>query len=186
MTHTSLLKLFILGCLCVIGATNAHAATLRTTGVESINSIRLESATSSVITDQKGQPVGFFAITFSIEAFETPIAIPTKTSRSDAAIVNYPIEYTFSGRDQGVIDTGYAAAVLVSENSTGTDAYVIPTGKRHTFTLYAVHGDTAKNRSDERMTVTGLPFWVVGTTKPIRLNPSEVQELKTPFALLSE
>ncbi len=185
MTYTSLFKISILGCLCLL-AVSADAATMRTTAVESINSIRLESATSSVITGQNGSPVGFFALTFSIEAFETPLAIPVRTMRSGVVTVKSPLGYTFLGRQGNPITTGFAAAVLVSADSTSTTSYTIPKNERRSFTLFAVHADAAGNREDERLRITALPLALPDAIKPIHLNPSELQELETGFALLSE
>ena len=179
--HTTMLRLVIALSLVFGGVSYSYGATVTPSTIDTINSITLEDTTETITMDANGKPITILGITFSLEAFTTDMLIPGIAQRDDSVIINYPLRYLFESRNKEVLTDGFAAAIIIPDYGSTSAAYRIPKGERRTFTLLTAFAGSRE--SDEaRLRIIDLPLSGPGFKKPLRLNPSEVGDLKSRLA----
>ncbi len=160
------------------GAEPGAIVTLRTDLVDSINSIALTSASSSIFWDIGVEPIALHRIDFSIEAFSDHLFVPLAVTRGESETVG--LEFEIESRKSEPMSAGTALGILVPHTKTeGALAHISP-GETETFSLFVAFTDTPQKDREDRIRVTGLTLGTVGKTA--ELNRHETDGLVSTFS----
>jgi len=177
-----LMSVCIISC-CLLGAEKASAAvTLRTSAVDTINSITTEAVEVTTVTQGSSSPIAIYSLTFSLKAFGGDMAIPKGIVRKTDSIATNTLSFILENRNKKEISSGFALATLIpTENSVrDTTSYFIPKGDSRSFTALIAYTDTEARDPENRVRITEMPLFQY-LKEPVLLNQSELQRLKTDY-----
>lgn len=161
----------------------AEAATVRTTLVETINSIELLATSADVYLDLGPTPITLYHMQFSIQAFHDAVTVPRQVSRGTSTAAN--LEYVVETRSGDTVTSGVSGGFLASEAPMSGGTYRIAPGTSEVFDLYVAFADTPVRDREDRVRVNGLSLSVdAGEEYVADLNPSELSPLATNYAEL--